>query len=203
MISQFRTVANQLTLLRLIFIPFVIINVLDQNYGWALLLFVAAGLSDALDGVLARWLEQQTLLGQYLDPIADKLLLSSLFLVLSFMHDVPWKFTVIVFSRDISILAISAVLYATTELAQFLSQHLWEDEHRRPGRHSVLHFARTCHRIAHRSRCSSPRPLAHLRIHHSLGAALHHPGEPASARSQPAKSGFRPVIVASAPHFAE
>ena len=47
-------VANQLTLLRLIFIPFVIINVLDQNYGWALLLFVAAGLSDALDGVLAR-----------------------------------------------------------------------------------------------------------------------------------------------------
>ena len=74
-ISQFRTVANQLTLLRLIFIPFVIINVLDQNYGWALLLFVAAGLSDALDGVLARWLEQQTLLGQYLDPIADKLLL--------------------------------------------------------------------------------------------------------------------------------
>jgi cardiolipin synthase len=118
-ISQFRTVANQLTLLRLIFIPFVIINVLDENYGWALLLFVAAGLSDALDGLLARWLEQQTLLGQYLDPIADKLLLSSLFLVLSFMHDVPWKFTVIVFSRDISILAISAVLYATTDLRNF------------------------------------------------------------------------------------
>jgi len=118
-ISQLRTVANQLTLLRLIFIPFVIINILDQNYGWALLLFVAAGLSDALDGLLARWLEQQTLLGQYLDPIADKLLLSSLFLVLSFMHDVPWKFTVIVFSRDISILAISAVLYATTDLRNF------------------------------------------------------------------------------------
>ena len=118
-ISQLRTVANQLTLLRLIFVPFVIINVLDQNYGWALLLFVLAGISDALDGVLARWLKQQTLLGQYLDPIADKLLLSSLFLVLSFMHDVPWKFTVIVFSRDISILAISAVLYATTELRNF------------------------------------------------------------------------------------
>ncbi|HLH08712.1 MAG TPA: CDP-alcohol phosphatidyltransferase family protein [Terriglobales bacterium] len=119
MISQLRTVANQLTLLRLIFIPFVIINVLDQNYGWALALFIGAGLSDALDGFLARWLKQQTLLGQYLDPIADKLLLSSLFLVLSFMHDVPWKYTVIVFSRDISILAISAVLYATTELRNF------------------------------------------------------------------------------------
>ncbi len=119
MISQLRTVANQLTLLRLIFIPFVIINVLDQNYGWALVLFIGAGLSDALDGFLARWLKQQTLLGQYLDPIADKLLLSSLFLVLSFMHDVPWKYTVIVFSRDISILAISAVLYATTELRNF------------------------------------------------------------------------------------
>lgn len=119
MISQLRTVANQLTLLRLIFVPFVIINVLDQNYGWALALFVAAGLSDALDGLLARWLKQQTLLGQYLDPIADKLLLSSLFLVLSFMHNIPWKYTVIVFSRDISILAISAVLYATTNLRNF------------------------------------------------------------------------------------
>jgi cardiolipin synthase (CMP-forming) len=118
-ISQLATVANQLTLLRLIFIPFVIINVVDGNYGWALALFIAAGLSDGLDGLLARKLSQQTTLGQYLDPIADKMLLSSTFLVLSFMTLIPWKFTVMVFTRDASILAISAVLYATTALRDF------------------------------------------------------------------------------------
>ncbi len=117
--SQFWTAPNQLTLLRLIFVPFVIINVMDSNYGWALVLFVLAGLSDALDGTLARMLDQKTVLGQYLDPIADKLLLSSLFLVLSFTAQIPWKYTVLVFSRDISILVISAVIYTTTTLRDF------------------------------------------------------------------------------------
>jgi cardiolipin synthase len=108
-----------LTLLRLVFVPFIIINVVDGNYGWALGLFVAAGISDGLDGLLARLLKQQTLLGQYLDPIADKLLLSSLFLVLSFMHRIPWRFTVLVFTRDIGILIVSAVLYAAVGLRDF------------------------------------------------------------------------------------
>lgn len=119
MISQLWTVANQLTLMRLIFIPFVIINVVEGNYGWALILFVAAGLSDGLDGLLARTLKQQTLLGEYLDPIADKLLLSSLFLVLSFMGKIPWKFTIVVFTRDVCILMVSAVLYIAVGLRNF------------------------------------------------------------------------------------
>jgi cardiolipin synthase len=119
LIRQLGTIANQLTLLRLVFVPFIIINVVDENYGWALGLFVAAGISDGLDGLLARWLKQQTLLGQYLDPIADKLLLSSLFLVLSFMHKIPWRFTVLVFTRDIGILVVSAVLYAAVGLRDF------------------------------------------------------------------------------------
>ena len=59
------------------------------------------------------------MLGQYLDPIADKLLLSTVFLVLSILHKIPWKFTVVVFSRDISILAASAVLYAIAGLRDF------------------------------------------------------------------------------------
>jgi cardiolipin synthase len=117
--SQLWTVANQLTLLRLIFIPFVIINVVDGNYGWAMLLFVAAGISDGLDGLLARALKQQTMFGQYLDPIADKLLLSSQFLVLSFMGRIPWKFTIVVFTRDVCILMISAVLYIAVGLRDF------------------------------------------------------------------------------------
>jgi len=117
--SQFWTAPNQLTLLRLIFIPFVITNVLEDNWQWALALLVLAGLSDALDGWLARILDQRTLLGQYLDPIADKLLLSSLFLVLSIAHKIPWKYTVLVLSRDVCILATSVALYATVGFRDF------------------------------------------------------------------------------------
>ncbi len=101
------------------FVPFIIINVMDGNYTWALGLFVAAGISDGLDGLLARTLKQQTILGEYLDPIADKLLLSSLFLVLSFMHRIPWRFTILVFTRDIGILIVSALLYAAVGLRNF------------------------------------------------------------------------------------
>lgn len=117
--NQFWTAPNQLTLLRLIFIPFVITNVLDDNWHWALGLLVLAGLSDALDGWLARVLDQRTLLGQYLDPIADKLLLSSLFLVLSIAHRIPWKYTVLVLSRDVCILATAMALYATVGFRDF------------------------------------------------------------------------------------
>jgi cardiolipin synthase len=117
--SQFWTAPNQITLLRLIFVPFVVINILDRNFKSALVLFVLAGLSDALDGLLARWLNQQSILGQYLDPIADKLLLSSAFLVLSFSKQIPWKYTVLVFSRDLSIMLITAVLYITTTIRDF------------------------------------------------------------------------------------
>src|SRR5213079_2486841 len=63
--------------------------------------------------------KQQTVLGQYLDPIADKLLLSTMFLVLSILHKIPWKYTVLVFSRDISILSASVVLYAIAGLRDF------------------------------------------------------------------------------------
>jgi cardiolipin synthase len=118
-ISQLLTAPNQLTLLRMLFLPFIVENLVDRNYTTALVLFVLAGLSDGLDGFLARHLHQQTLLGQYLDPIADKLLLSTMFLSLSIMHKIPWRYTVMVFSRDISILAASSVLYAIAGLRDF------------------------------------------------------------------------------------
>jgi cardiolipin synthase (CMP-forming) len=117
--SQILSAPNQLTLLRMVFVPFIVIQLVDGHYFYALLLFVIAGISDGLDGLLARSLHQQTLLGQYLDPIADKLLLSTMFLVLSILHRIPWKFTVLVFSRDISILAASAVLFAIAGLRNF------------------------------------------------------------------------------------
>lgn len=118
-LSQVFTAPNQLTLLRMIFVPFIVIHLVEGRFLWALIVFIIAGFSDGLDGLLARTLHQQTLLGQYLDPIADKLLLSTMFLVLAILHKIPWKYTVLVFSRDISILAASAVLFAIAGLRNF------------------------------------------------------------------------------------
>jgi len=118
-LSQLLTAPNQLTLLRMMFVPFIVIDLVAGHYRWALILFVLAGFSDGLDGLLARRLKQQTLLGQYLDPIADKLLLSTMFMVLAILHKIAWKYTVLVFSRDISILFASAVLYAIAGLRDF------------------------------------------------------------------------------------
>ena len=118
-LTQFFYIPNQLTLLRMVFLPLIVLSLLGKHNEWALGLFVAAGITDFFDGQLARRLHQQTTLGQYLDPIADKMLLSSMFLVLSVLHRIPWKFTVVVFGRDISILVVSAVLYVTTNLRDF------------------------------------------------------------------------------------
>ena len=119
MFAQLRSYPNLLTLLRLGFVPFVVNSIMDGRYGVALALFILAGISDGLDGVLARSLGQRTKLGEYLDPIADKLLISTLFLVLSAMHRIPWRVTVVVFGRDIIILIICTLVYATTSLRDF------------------------------------------------------------------------------------
>jgi cardiolipin synthase (CMP-forming) len=118
-LREILTAPNQLTLLRMVFLPFIVINVVKGDYRWALGLFVLAGLSDFLDGTLARRLHQQSLLGEYLDPIADKLLMSTMFLVLSIEKMIPWKYTVVVFSRDISILLVSGVLFMIAGLRDF------------------------------------------------------------------------------------
>jgi cardiolipin synthase len=80
---------------------------------------VAAGLTDALDGLLARSLRQRTMLGEYLDPVADKLLLSTLFLVLMHMSLIPVTVTVLVFGRDVGIVVVAAILYAATGRREF------------------------------------------------------------------------------------
>ena len=118
-LTQFRAAPNLLTLMRLFIIPFLVIAILDGRYRVAFTLFVVAGFSDGFDGLLARALSQRTSLGQYLDPIADKLLLSTLFLVLTHMGLVPRYVTVLVFSRDLGILLISTLLFATGTLRDF------------------------------------------------------------------------------------
>lgn len=105
--------------MRLFIIPFLVIEILDGRFRLAFGLFLLAGLSDALDGLVARMLSQRTTLGQYLDPIADKLLLSTLFVVLTHAELIPRYVTVLVFSRDLGILLISTLLFATSTLRDF------------------------------------------------------------------------------------
>lgn len=117
--NQIRATPNLLTFLRLCLAPFLVIAVLDHRYELAFGLFVTAGVTDALDGLLARLLEEGTMLGQYLDPVADKLLLSTLFLVLHHEGLISLLVTVLVFARDLGILMVAAVLYATTSVRNF------------------------------------------------------------------------------------
>src|SRR6202048_1109290 len=104
------TVPNQITFLRLGFLPFILILIDYEHYRWALLVLVIAGLSDGIDGLLARRLNQRSSLGAYLDPIADKLLLSSSFVILAMKKQIAWWLTIIVLSRDILILVVAIVL---------------------------------------------------------------------------------------------
>lgn len=118
-LAQLRAAPNLLTLLRLFIVPFLVIEILDGRWEFALSLFMFAGFSDGMDGLLARLLNQKTRLGQYLDPIADKLMLSTLFLVLTHVNLVPRYVTILVFSRDLGILVISIVLFITNTLRDF------------------------------------------------------------------------------------
>ena len=97
-------IPNLLTLLRIILVPIFIIFLIQGSFLSAIITFITAALTDALDGFLARTLDQQTALGAYLDPIADKALLASSFVTLSVLHIIPGWLTVIVISRDIIIL---------------------------------------------------------------------------------------------------
>jgi cardiolipin synthase len=104
------TVPNQITLLRLGFLPIFLILISYEHYRWALAVLVVAGLSDGIDGLLARKLNQRSSLGAYLDPIADKLLLSSSFVILAMEKQIAWWLTIIVLSRDILILVVAVVI---------------------------------------------------------------------------------------------
>src|SRR5208337_4919568 len=93
-LNRFRTAPNALSLLRICLAPFLVATILEDHYALGFVLFLAAGLTDALDGLLARMLKQRSVLGQYLDPVADKLLLSTLFLVLFYKGLMPGTVTV-------------------------------------------------------------------------------------------------------------
>ena len=109
------TVANQLTLLRMLLIPAFVILVVYGHLGWALVAFAVAGLTDALDGLIARRTGQKSNLGAWLDPMADKLLLVSAFVVLTVPETglpfrIPLWLTILVISRDLAIVLTVAVV---------------------------------------------------------------------------------------------
>ncbi len=125
------TIANVLTILRMVCIPFFIMAVGYNRTGWALALFVAAGITDLLDGLIARVWKQQTQVGAILDPMADKLLLTAAFVMLALpdgprafpelalQNRLPIYLVIITISRDVFISLISLVMYMTLGQTRF------------------------------------------------------------------------------------
>src|ERR1051325_7200256 len=114
-VEQYRsavlTTANQLTILRIVFVPVFIILLAYREIGWALCTFVAAGITDVLDGIIARRFGQKTRVGAALDPIADKLLMTASILILSlpqmgFINSIPQWLMILMISRDVFIVVV-------------------------------------------------------------------------------------------------
>jgi len=106
-------IPNILTVIRILIIPLFVICLLKDLFLYALVVFTIAGISDGLDGLLARYFDQRTALGAYLDPIADKLLLTSAFVSLAILKIIPGWLAVIVITRDVLIMLAIAVFSIT------------------------------------------------------------------------------------------
>lgn len=117
--TRILTVPNQLTFLRLAFLPFFILAIHYERYGLGLGILILAGLTDGLDGLLARGLNQKTPLGAYLDPIADKLLMFSSYLTLALHAKIKWWIVILVLGRDVLLLVASAVILITVGYRPF------------------------------------------------------------------------------------
>jgi cardiolipin synthase len=110
---------NLFTLVRLLLTPLIAAAILHENYAHAIILFFLAGFSDAIDGFLARRLHESTPVGAYFDPIADKILLSVIYISLGAAGAIPWWMVAVVFGRDILILLMAAYALLFTSLRSF------------------------------------------------------------------------------------
>jgi len=118
-------IPNTLTLLRIVAIPCFLILLEERRYPEALAVFVLAGLTDGLDGAIARLTHTKTRLGAFLDPAADKALLVSAFMALGFMHEVPRWLVVVVISRDVMIVAGYFMLFMMTGQTMDILPTFW------------------------------------------------------------------------------
>lgn len=105
------SIPNFLTLIRIVLIPWFAILLINGSFKQALWVFAGAAVTDGLDGLTARWFSQKTKLGSLLDPIADKLLLSTAFITLAIMKEIPVWLSVIVISRDVVIVMGVGILF--------------------------------------------------------------------------------------------
>jgi len=118
------TLPNLLSVLRMAIVPLFVIAVLDGHLGQALLVFAVAGITDALDGFIARFWNQQSTLGTYLDPAADKLLLVTAYVVLAIPnlhpgYTIPAWVTALVITRDVVIVVVALILYLAAGVDRF------------------------------------------------------------------------------------
>lgn len=111
------SVPNVLTLIRIVLIPWFAILLFNRSFNQAVWVFAGAAVTDSLDGLIARWFSQKTRLGAFLDPVADKLLLSTAYIALAVMGEIPVWVTVIVISRDVIIaLGVTVLFFHRIEL---------------------------------------------------------------------------------------
>lgn len=110
---------NLFTLARLVLAPFIAVDILHDHFGRAIILLFAAGFTDVIDGLLARRLQAATAAGAYFDPIADKILLSVIYVALGAAGAMPWWMVAIVFGRDVLILAMAAYGLVFTKFRKF------------------------------------------------------------------------------------
>jgi cardiolipin synthase len=118
------TYANQLTILRMVFIPCFVLLLIYGHPKSAVMVFVLAGLTDGLDGLLARKFQQKTVLGSFLDPMADKLMLTSAFITMTVpavpvAYHIPVWLTITSISRDLLIALASLIIHLQTGHTQF------------------------------------------------------------------------------------
>ena len=169
------TFANQLTILRIMLIPAFVLLLVDGYLGWSLLVFVFAGITDALDGLIARRAGQRTSLGAWLDPMADKLLLITTFIVLTIpvvplTNHLPLWLTVSVISRDVVIIGVVAIVNLAVGPRTFRPSMLGKDDDGRA--HSDERggdvFQLPPRDVGHRR----PRDLAVVRADRDVGGRL-------------------------------
>jgi cardiolipin synthase len=163
------TIANQLTLLRLLLIPAFVLSVVYGRFGWALTVFVVAGLTDALDGLIARRANQRTSLGAWLDPAADKLLLVTTFVVLTLPNlglpnRLPLWLTILVISRDVAIVLTVALVNLATGPRTFRPSPL--------GKAATALFIVTCVVVLFFNFLGRPSPVVDWFVWASLAITL-------------------------------
>jgi len=168
------TIANQLTLLRMLLIPAFVLLTVYGEFGWALVVFTVAGLTDALDGLMARLANQKSELGAWLDPAADKLLLVTTFIVLTLpniglVNRIPIWLTVLVISRDVGIVLTVAIVSIVSGPRPFRPSWL--------GKTATAWFIVTCVVVMFFNWLGRPSPLVDVMIWSSLVITLASAGD--------------------------